>query len=189
MAIKTQKTLVPKTVTVGSVKLPTPADRIGLGFVVVASYPAEVLSPGQFPLPHNPEPEPNLGSRQELSAMQMLTQVQAMATAAAPAGSAGWFSFPGSSASRRPWSPTRSRSFGTWGAARRTAPAGKLAVCRGLPVGPSRASSHAALGSTVRIGSDCQSPDRRDDRWPVSDRWSRWLPGTWDRATATAAGK
>jgi len=46
----TLKTLVLKTATVASVKLAAPADRIGLGRVV-ATYPAEVLSQGQFPLP------------------------------------------------------------------------------------------------------------------------------------------
>jgi hypothetical protein len=46
----TLKTLVLKTATVASVKLASPADRIGLGRVV-ATYPAEVLSQGQFPLP------------------------------------------------------------------------------------------------------------------------------------------
>jgi hypothetical protein len=46
----TLKTLVLKTATVKSVKLGTPADRIGLG-LAVAAYPADVQFRGQFPLP------------------------------------------------------------------------------------------------------------------------------------------
>ena len=38
MATMTLKTLVQKTVTVGSVKLSTPADRIGQGLVDVVTY-------------------------------------------------------------------------------------------------------------------------------------------------------
>ncbi len=55
--MKTLKTLVLKTVTVTGVKLATPADRIGLGLGVAPAYPTDNLSPGQFPMPHNPEPE------------------------------------------------------------------------------------------------------------------------------------
>lgn len=46
----TLKTLVLKTATVTSVKLGTPADRIGLGRVV-ATYPADVQFRGQLSLP------------------------------------------------------------------------------------------------------------------------------------------
>jgi len=46
----TLKTLVLKTATVTSVKLGTPAERIGLGRVV-ATYPADVQFPGQLSLP------------------------------------------------------------------------------------------------------------------------------------------
>lgn len=102
MDITTLKTLVLKTVTVSSVKLTTPADRIGLGFGddLVAVYPADVLSPGQFPLPHNPGLETGLGNRQDPSAMRLHPQAQAMATAEPPAGRVGSSSVPGSSAQR-----------------------------------------------------------------------------------------
>ena len=189
MTIKTLKTLVLKTVTVSSVKLTTPADRIGLGALVVAAYPAEVLSQGQFPLPPNPEPAPNLGSRQELHAMQTHMPMHAGATAATPAGRAGLLN-PGSSACRR------HRSFTT---TKRATAAGRLAISTGLTTGSvsgllpatkGRARAHDADHCLPgRIGSDCQSPDRRDDRWSADDRRSRWLLGTWATAAATAAGK
>ncbi len=85
----TLKTLVLKTVTVGSVKLTAPADRIGLGLVAVATYPADVLSPWQFPLPHSPRSEANPGCRQERSATHRRQSMRAMASAEAPAGPAG----------------------------------------------------------------------------------------------------
>ena len=131
------KNLVTKTATATGVKLAAPADRIGSGLVNVASYPAEVLSPGQFPLPQCPGSESNRGHRQELSARRMRMHPRAMATAVPPAGPAG---HPGSSAYRGPWSlkPTK-RSF------------------------VSRASFPAAVRVRERVG-DCQSPDRRDDR-------------------------
>jgi len=174
MTSKTLKTLVLKTVTVGSAKLPTPADRIGLGFTVVATYPAEVLSSGQFPLPHNPEPEQNLGSRQELSAMQMHEQMQVVATAAAPAGSAGCLPNPGSSAVRSSWSRSP-QSFTGW----------RLTTKQ---VG--RASFHAGAGLLPRLGRDCQSPSRRDDRQPPSASGdARASLRTWELIRATAAGK
>src|SRR5437588_8331355 len=99
MALKTLNTLVLKTASVG-VKLPTPADRIGQGLAaVVTTHPAEVLSPGRLPSPHDPAPEPYSGPRQELPAMRMREQMRAVASAAAPAGPAGCSS-PGSSARR-----------------------------------------------------------------------------------------
>lgn len=72
MRAKNRTNRVTKTVTVGNVKLQTPADRIGTGFVAgVASLPAEFLSPGQFPLSQLPAREPEPGSRpQEVSAMR-----------------------------------------------------------------------------------------------------------------------
>lgn len=194
---KTLKTLVLKTVTVAGVKPSTTADRIGLGFVAVAAYPpAEVLSPGHLPLPHDPEPEPTPGVRQELAAMRRNT-MQAQASAANPAGNgrAGRPSNPGSSASRRP-SSADSRSGGV-GTAKWAVAAGRLAVdagftgrLRGLPATQGRASDPSAAPSLPgRIGSDCQSPDRRDDRWAASDRRG-WRPsGTRVTAPAAAAGK
>jgi hypothetical protein len=168
----TLKTLVQKTVTVGSAKLPTPADRIGLGLAVGVTYPAEVLSPGQFPLPHDPGSEPNPGSRRELSAPQMREQMRVVAPAAAPAGPAGC-PVPGSSAHRRPWSFTHHPSAG-WRrvVAKRPAATGRTATAPGITAlatselaaaVSSRASFPAAL-IVDRLGSDCQSPDRGDDR-------------------------
>ena len=58
----TLKTLVLKTAMVHGVKLSIPADRIGLGRVV-ATYPAGVLSAGQFPLPpRSGHRSPNTGA-------------------------------------------------------------------------------------------------------------------------------
>lgn len=172
MAILTPTTLVSKTVTVGSFELSTPADRIGVGFTVVATDPAEVLSPGQFPLPHNPEPEPNTGSRQEPSVMQMREHMHRIATAAASVSGAGCLCIPGSSAVRAGWSSTALPLAG-W-------------RCAAKPAG--RACSHAAASLLARIGSDCQSPDRRDDRWPASLRGDS-RRGACDMAPASVAGK
>ena len=99
------KNLVSKTATVNSVKLGTPADRIGLG-LVVATYPVEVLSFGQFPLPACPANP--VGPRQELSEL-MREHQPAMATARPPASSVGRHS---SGSSAPSWSkrPTRSRA-------------------------------------------------------------------------------
>lgn len=188
MATVTLKTLVQKTVTVGSVKLPTPADRIGLGRGVVATYPAEVLSPGQFPLPHNPGSEPNPGSRTVLSATQMRERLLAMAPAVPPAGPAGCPA-PGSSAHRRPW-PFTAHLSARWQrvAAKRSAVTGRTTTATGLTAAAtvrlpaavqSRASFPAALSHPARLGSDCQSPDRRDDRWAA----------TRETTPAAAAGK
>src|SRR3954452_1375279 len=68
MAVKTLKSLVLKTATVGSVKLHTPADRIGSGAAVVVMPPANFLSQGQSFLPHLPHP--NRVRPQEVAAMR-----------------------------------------------------------------------------------------------------------------------
>ncbi len=176
MKVTTLKTLVLKTATVGSVKLPAPADRIGLGFGLVALYPAEVLSPGQFPMPHRPAPNTGPGPRQELSATRMREQTRAMATAEPPAGPAGR-PVPGSTACRRPWSLTGPASWAWSVAAKRAAAAGRLATdtgatapsAAGEPAAThSRASFRAGPSLQCRFGCDCQSPDRRDDRRPAS---------------------
>jgi hypothetical protein len=175
MITKTLKTLVLKTVTVGSVKLPTPADRIGLGLaVVVADYPADVLSRGQFPLPHNPAPDNGSGPRQEPSAPQMHEQMRATATAVPPAGPAGCLRFPGTTAFRRPWSFTVQPVSGWRATAKRAG----------------RTSSHAGAGRLIRLGSDCQSPSRLSDRRPASSRMLfRRSFGVWEMAPVAAAGK
>ncbi len=92
MVATTLNTRVLKTATVGNVKLPTPADRIGAGFVAVDSYPTTFLSQGQFPLPRLPEPECR-SRREGVDAMSM-------PPSGGPAGPAG--RCPGESACRGP---------------------------------------------------------------------------------------
>src|SRR4051794_14519983 len=69
MSLTNLKTVL-QTVAMASVKLTVPADRIGLGFGAGRAYPADSLSQGRFPTPHNPESE-QLRSRQEKSATSM----------------------------------------------------------------------------------------------------------------------
>jgi len=164
----TLKTLMPKTATVASAKLTAPADRIGLGLVAVATYPADVLSPGRFPSPHCPGSEPNPGGcRQELSATGMPQHPWAMATAEPPVGPTGR-PVPGSSAHRRPWSFSQHPSQ-RWCrvATERPAATGRVTGVTTPTAARSRASFPAALSACDRIG-DCQSPDRRDDRRPAT---------------------
>ena len=167
MALKNLTTLVLKTATVAGVKPTTPADRIGLGFAAVVATPADHLSPGQLPLPPYPGSESNPGSRQEPPTPPMREQTWPMATAAAPVGPTGC-PVPGITASRRPSSLT-ARAATT----ERTAAAGRLAsLTRATEVRrsatPSRAGFHAGSSLHSRIGCDCQSPDRKDDRWPAT---------------------
>ena len=145
--MKTLKTRVLKTATVTSVKLITPADRIGQGLV---AYPTDNLSPGHFSMPHNPVPE-QVRPREELSAMQMRMQMQADGDAVPPAGSTGCF--PGVSA----------RRFATPFTAWRTAAAGRTReVC--LVAATGLADFPRDLRHNDRLGSDCQSPDRSSDK-------------------------
>ncbi len=127
---------VTKTVTAASVKLTAPADRIGLGFDAGHVYPADSLSLGHFPTPHNPEPEP-LRSRQEKSETLMRKQTRPDGTkvpdAVPPASSAGCLSS-GTSAVRVCW---------------RVAAIDTRRCC--LPT---------VSANRNRLGSDCQSPDR-----------------------------
>ena len=100
--LKTEETV---TATVTSFVLVAPADRIGLGFGTALAYPADPLSRGQFPLPHNPEPE-QFRSRQDESATQMRKQMRTgEPDAVPPAGPAGCLP-PGSSAVRAWWRVT-----------------------------------------------------------------------------------
>jgi len=172
MFAKTLMTLVQKTVTVGSVKLSTPADRIGQGLVDVATNPAEVLSSGQFPLPHNPGSEPNPGSRTASSASSMRKYRGQVAPPVPTAGPAGCL-LPGSSAHRRPSSLTTHFSAKWQGlAAKRPAATTRTVTATGITATAStatmdadqcRASFPAIPSLQSRLGSDCQSPDRRDD--------------------------
>jgi hypothetical protein len=157
--MKTLKTCVLKTATVTSVKLITPADRIGLG-LGVATYPTDNLSPGQFPMPHNPEPE-QVRSREELSATRMQRHSRAGDDAVPPTGSAGCPSDPGVSASR--FAPTRVPPFTAWRGTTRTAAAGRTREVR-LPAAPGLADLPRDLRHDDRLGSDCQSPDRLSDK-------------------------
>ena len=157
--MKTLKTCVLKTATVTSVKLITPADRIGQG-LGVATYPTDNLSPGQFPMPHNPEPE-EVRSRETLSAMQLQMQLRAGSDAVPPASSAGCPSAPGLSADRF-------ESFGAsritgWRRTTRTAVNSRTRRgCRFAD--PSRTHVPGDLSHTNRLGRDCQSPDRLGDK-------------------------
>ena len=117
---QTLTTCVQKTATVTGVKLAAPADRIGLGFGV-ATYSADPLSPGQNPMPRNPEPE-HVGSRQELSAMQMRVRMHVGGDAVPPAGSAGCPCVPGVSAVTS--GSTRSLTRESWRTATRTTATG-----------------------------------------------------------------
>jgi hypothetical protein len=198
MAVKTLKTLVHKTASVGSVKLSTSADRIGLGLTAIASYPTDILSQGQFPLPHNPQPGSNSGPCEAQSAMQLQEQMPAEAPSMAPAGPAGCLSVPGSSACRTQRSFTRFPLSGWRATAKRVAAAGRspvdtaiFAVDTGLsPAATSRASFSGFRGLSVRLGRDCQSPDRMTDRQDPSVRRSLTsFIRTWETTSASAAGK
>ena len=104
MSLTNLKTATPMTATVTSFVLVSPADRAGLGFGAAAlAYPADILSQGRFPTPHNPEPE-QLRSRQDGSAdAQMRKQTRTSdPDAVPPAGSAGVLT-PGSSVDRVSW--------------------------------------------------------------------------------------
>lgn len=95
------------TVTVAGMTLTAPADRVGLGFGAGHSqaYPADSLSLGRFPTPHQPEPE-QFRSRQDQSATQMRKQMRTDGTsvpdAVPPASLAGCLR-PGSTADRVTW--------------------------------------------------------------------------------------
>lgn len=86
MAVTTLKNLVLKTASV-SVKLTTPADRIGSGFPAVIDNPATFLSQGQL-LPQLPEPEAQARSRREVADMREMS----MPPTGMPAGPVGSFS-------------------------------------------------------------------------------------------------
>jgi hypothetical protein len=155
----TLKTLVLKTATVTGVKLATPADRIGLGFGV-AAYPTDNLSPGQFPMPHNPEPE-QVRSREVLSATQERMHLRAGDDAVPPTSSVGCPSAPGVSASR--FASPSAPPFPAWQRTTRTAVVGRTREVR-LHAAPGLAELPRDLRHSDRLGSDCQSPDRFSDK-------------------------
>jgi hypothetical protein len=196
MASTTLKTLVLKTATVGSVKLLTPADRIGLGLatVVATNYPAEHLSPGQFPLPHHPEPEPGSGSRQASSVVQGSQSPEAMAVPAVPPASSAGCPVPGSSVRCGPWSFTWLPAFGWRVTANRAAAGGRrstdaMSGMRTPADGASRASTHADDRLCRRNGRDCQSPDRHEDEKPaMANPNSKRFGTAWVTARIATAG-
>jgi hypothetical protein len=151
---ETLKTLVLKTAQVTSVKLTTPADRIGLGFGVVYPNPTDNLSQGQIPCPPNPEPEQV--RERELSAMQMpqMPQMPSDDAAVPTTSSAGCLGSPDVSADR---SSSRSASpFMEWRETMRTAAASRARSGR-LHADPSRVDFSRELRLSKRLGRDCQS--------------------------------
>lgn len=137
----TLKTVMTKTVAVTSVKLVTPADRIGRGLVAFAAYPADHLSLGQFPLPRNPASDNPEGRQVPAERMR--------AAAEPPAGPAGCLP-PVTPAFGRPGSLSASASW-------------RLAAKR-----PTRAGSVAESRRSHRFARDCQSPDRQTDTRPAT---------------------
>lgn len=131
-----------KTVTAVSVKLTTPADRVGQGLVAFAAYPAD-HSRGRFPLPTNPTSDNPEGRQEPAERMR--------AAAEPPAGPVGCFS-PGTPASGRPGSLTADSSRSWRHAAKR----------------PTRAGAAAVTGRNAWFWSDCQSPDQRLDTRPAT---------------------
>lgn len=147
MTLTNLKTVL-QTAKVTSVKLSTPADRIGLGFGAGQNYPADsFLSPvGRFPTPPNPEPEQGR-TRQELSTAHMRKQTRTDCSGAVPPASWAGCLSPGSCADRVSWSLTTGES---WSVAAIDHSRDHLPEVR--------------VVRSVRIGRDCQSPDRTDDK-------------------------
>ena len=156
---KTLKTALLKTVNVTSVKLGTPADRIGLGVGASTAYPMDNLSLGQIPMPHNPEPEK--ARDRQLSSTHMRKQMRAGNRAVPPASLAGCPSSPGLTAVTF---ALRSAVFlADWQSTTRTAATSRTeTVC--LRAANSRASFPGDSGRDDRCGSDCQSPRRNSDK-------------------------
>jgi hypothetical protein len=151
----TLKTLVLKTAQVTSVKLSTPADRIGLGFGVAYPNPTDNLSLGQIPSPPNPVSEA-VREREVLSAMPMPLpqQTQSGDATVTRTSSAGC---PGSSGVSAGWLASRSASpFTEWRETMRAAAASRAHGAR-LHADPSRDDSSRDLRHGERLGRDCQS--------------------------------
>jgi hypothetical protein len=148
MTLTNLTTALTKTATMTGVTLAIPADRIGLGFGAAnASYPTDSLSQGRFPAPQNPEPE-QLRSRHGQSAAQMRKQLRASVPGAVPPASSAGCLPPGSSAGRVSWRLTvgSPRSASATNPSRNRFPKAHACVVRN------------------RLGRDCQSPDRNDDK-------------------------
>jgi hypothetical protein len=147
MALTNLTTELIQTATVTGVTLATPADRIGLGFGPATAYPTDSLSPGRAPAPRNPEPE-QLRSRQEQSATRMRKQTRTGGPDAVPPASSAGCLPPGSPVGRVSWPLTvgAGRSVAATNPGRNRFPQAHACVVRN------------------RIGRDCQSPDRDDDK-------------------------
>ncbi len=156
---ETLKNQVLKTASVTSVKLVTAADRIGLGLGVVA-YPMDNLSAGPILAPCNPEPE-HVGSRRELSTMQMRQQMQWGNAVATPASSAGCPCSTGVSAMRSVLASAL--PFTGWRKPTRTAAADRARRAI-LSADPSQADFPRDLGHHEPSGRDCQSLQRFRDK-------------------------
>ena len=143
MAILTQLTVLLKTVTAASVKLTTPADRIGRGLVAFAAVPADHLSRGQFPLP--PYPASDNAEGRQVPAERM------RAAAEPPAGPVGRL-VPVTPTLGRPGSLSTSSARSWQPAAKRPSQAGDAAVSR----------------RSLRPGCDCQSPGQGFDTRPAT---------------------
>lgn len=147
MVVKNLKTEVLKTATVTSVKLATPADRIGQGLVASTAYSTDNLSRGEKPFPLHPEAEA-VRSRQ-LSAMQSHQSMDG--DTMTPTSSAGCPSDPGAMAGRFVWLVGASPITGWQPATRAAAERFADSSCTSFP---------GDLRHNDRLGSDCQSPDR-----------------------------
>ena len=161
MTLTNLKTVL-QTVKVTSVKLAAPADRIGLGFGEGQHYPtADSLSQkGRFPTSPNPEPE-QVRSRHGQSATQMRKQMRTGTPDAVPPASLAGCLPPGPRAARVAWPLTVGESWLVRSTDHSRNHLPKVRVVR------------------VRLGSDCQSPDRQDDKRALLR----------EVAPATAAGK
>jgi len=138
----TLKTMT-KTETAVSVKLTTPADRIGRGLVAFAVLPADHLSQGQFPMPLYPASDNAEGRQVPAERMR--------AAAEPPAGPVGRL-VPVTPTLGRPGSLTTSSDRSWQVAAKRPARAGDAAVSR----------------RSLRPGCDCQSPGQGFDTRPAT---------------------
>ena len=110
MTLTNLTTVTTKTATVTSFVLATPADRIGLGFGSALAYPADSLSLGHFPTPHNPVSEQDR-SRQGQSATQMRKQMRAGWPIPVPPASLAGCLPPGPRAARVAWPLTAGESW------------------------------------------------------------------------------
>ena len=130
MTLTNLTTVTTKTATTTSFVLVVPADRIGLGFGAGLAYPADSLSLGHFPTPHNPVPEQDR-SRQGESATQMRKQMRPGTPDAVPPASLAGYLPLGPRAARVAWPLTvgESCSVRTIDASRNRFPK----VCAKLP--------------------------------------------------------